>query len=177
MNRETFIKMIELDLWKLDHFRIKDAVFLCLFLMGIHFLSVLPLRIFHINLVILYDLVFFGIVMVILRKSGGEEMRKILKWRKIPVPLFFALIVMFFGMEILRRELGNIMEMILPIPEGFFGDPYQNSVFTVLVCLFAFPRGNRGVVLQGNNFTAAAGQLPKRKSPGGKFPVFRPYAP
>jgi Na+/H+ antiporter NhaD/arsenite permease-like protein len=131
MNRETFIKMIELDLRKQEHFRIKDAVFLCLFLMGIHFLSVLPLRIFHINLVILYDLAFFGVVVVILRKSGREEMRKILKRRKIPIPLFFALIVMFFGMEIIRRELGNIMQMVLPIPKGFFDDPYQNSVFTV----------------------------------------------
>ncbi|MDR0655719.1 MAG: CPBP family intramembrane metalloprotease [Treponema sp.] len=164
MNRKTFLKMIGFDLWKLDHFRIKDAVFLCLFLMGIHFLSVLPLRIFLIDLIILYDLVFFGIVIVILRKSGGEEMRKILKWRKIPVPLFFALLVMFFGMEILRRDLGNIMEMILPIPEGFFGDPYQNSIFTVLVCYSLFPAVTEELFFRGIILRRLRGNYPRGKA-------------
>ena len=164
MNRETFIKMIELDLRKQDHFRIKDAVFLCLFLIGIHFLSILPLRIFHINLVILYDLVFFGIVMVILRKSGREEMRKILKRRKIPIPLFFALIVMFFGMEIIRRELGNIMQMVLPMPKGFFDDPYQNSVFTVFVSYSLFPAVTEELFFRGIILRRLRGNYPGGKA-------------
>jgi membrane protease YdiL (CAAX protease family) len=145
--------MIELDLWKRDNFRIKDAVLLCLFLTGTQSLSVLPLHIFRVNLAILYDLVFLGIVVIMLRHSSKEEMNRILKWRKIPVPIFFSLIVMFFGMEVMRRELGNMMRIVLPVPEGFFDDSYHTSFFKAFVNDSFFPAVSeelffRGIILR-----------------------------
>jgi membrane protease YdiL (CAAX protease family) len=152
--------MIELDLWKRDNFRIKDAVLLCFFLIGIHVLSVLPLRIFRVNLRILYDMVFLGNVIVMLKQSGRDEVKKILKWRKIPVSLFCALFVMLFGLEIIRREVGNVMSIVLPVPEGFFDNIFQDSVFTVFVNYALFPAVTeelffRGIILKRlrNNYT------------------------
>jgi membrane protease YdiL (CAAX protease family) len=164
MNRETGLpgnlKTIRLDLWKRDSFRIKDAVLLCLFLIGMEFLSLLPLRMFRINLGILYDLAFLGIVAVMLKRSGKGETREVLKWRKVPVPLFFSMLVMFFGMEIIRRELGNVMKMVLPVPEGFFDNPFQNRVFGIFVRYAFFPAVSeelffRGIILKrlGRNYS------------------------
>jgi membrane protease YdiL (CAAX protease family) len=150
---------IDLDLWKRDSFRIKDAVLLCFFLIGMQFLSVLPSYVFRINFGILYDLVFLGIILFMLRQSGKEELGRILKWRKVPVALFFSLLVMFFGLEILRREAGNVLEIILPVPEGFFDDSYGTGVFQVLVTACFFPAVSeelffRGILLKrlGRNY-------------------------
>jgi membrane protease YdiL (CAAX protease family) len=140
---------IDLDLWKRDSFRIKDAVLLCFFLIGIQFLSALPSYVFRINFGILYDLLFLGIILFMLRQSGKEEQGKILKWRKIPAALFFSLIVMFFGLEILRREAGNVLEMMLPAPEGFFDAPNQAGVFQVFVASCFFPAVSEELFFRG----------------------------
>ncbi|MDR2434986.1 MAG: hypothetical protein LBD47_10525 [Treponema sp.] len=65
-----------------------------------------------------------------------------LKWRKIPVSLLCALVVMFFGLEIIRRELGNVLQLALRVPEGFFNLDriYQNNVVKVFVNYTFFPR-------------------------------------
>ncbi|MDR0641818.1 MAG: CPBP family intramembrane metalloprotease [Treponema sp.] len=150
---------IDLDLWKRDSFRVKDAVLLCLFLIGVRFLSALPSYVFRVDFGILYDLVFLGIVLVMLWQSGREEMAGILKWRKVPAALFFSLLVMFFGLEIIRREAGNILVMLLPVPEGFFGASLRANAFQAFATLCFFPALNeelffRGIILKrlGRNY-------------------------
>jgi membrane protease YdiL (CAAX protease family) len=157
---------MDLDLWKRDNFMIKDAVLLCLFLIGIHFLSVLPLRIFRVNLIILYDMIFLGIVLVMLKQSGRDEIKKILKWRKIPFPLLCALLVMFFGLEIIRREVGNVMNIILPVPEGFFNidNIFQDSVFTVFVNYALFPAVTEELFFRGIILKRLRGSYTKKKA-------------
>jgi arginine exporter protein ArgO len=65
-----------LDLWKRDNFRVKDAVLLCCFLLGMRFLV------------------------------------ELLRWRKVPLAVFCALLVMYFGLEIIRREIGNVYPLL-----------------------------------------------------------------
>jgi hypothetical protein len=133
------LETARLDLWKQHTFTIKDAALLCLFLTGAMFLAALPLRILRLDFIILNDAVFLGIVAIMLRQSGRPERREILAWRKVPAPLFFSLLAMFFGLEILRRELGNVLNVILPVPEGFFRNPLLDSVFTAFTSYAAFP--------------------------------------
>ncbi|MDR1618450.1 MAG: CPBP family intramembrane metalloprotease [Treponema sp.] len=141
--------MITVDLWKRNNFRMKDAVLLCLFLTGTRFLVDLALLLTGVNLVLLYDIAFLGIVIAMIMRSGRGELGKILRWRTVPVPLFCSLVVMFFGMEVMRRELGNVMEIILPVPEGFFGGTYSGNVAMVIISSAVFPAFTEELFFRG----------------------------
>jgi membrane protease YdiL (CAAX protease family) len=158
------LKTVRLELWERDNFRMRDAVLLCLFLVGVEFLSVLPLRVFRVNLIILYDIVFLGIVVLMLRQSGRAERREILKWRKVPAPLFFSLLAMFFGLEIMRQELGNVLRILLPVPEDFFGDPFGDSVFKVFTSYALFPALNEELFFRGIILKRLRRNYPQRKA-------------
>jgi membrane protease YdiL (CAAX protease family) len=164
--KKSIWQQIDLDLWKRDSFRIQDAVLLCLFLIGIQFLSTLPLYIFRVNLEILYDMVFLGIILVMLRQSGKEELSRILKRQKVPAALFFSLLVMFFGLEILRREVGHILEIVLPVPEGFFGDPYRASAFTIFTASCVFPAVSEELFFRGIILNRLRRHYPRRTALG-----------
>jgi membrane protease YdiL (CAAX protease family) len=158
MEKKTPWHQMDLDLWKRDAFRIKDAVLLCLFLTGVRFIPPLLFYFFRVNspaaaLSLVYDLVLLGIVLIMLKYSGKDELKKIMKWRKIPAALFFSLLVMYFGLEIIRRELGNIVEIVFPMPERIFDLSFHASVFTVFVSNCFFPAVSeelffRGIVLK-----------------------------
>jgi hypothetical protein len=77
--------MITIDLWKDKDFRIKDAVRLCLFEMGIRVPVELGLYLFHLDLKILYDAAFLGMTLIIVRQFGKKELSVILRRRDIPV--------------------------------------------------------------------------------------------
>jgi hypothetical protein len=89
-------------------------VLLCLFELGIRFAVEAALSLFRIDLRILYDLIFLGITLVIARQFGKEEVPALMKWRKIPGAVFCSLIVMFSGMELLRREASNALYALIP---------------------------------------------------------------
>jgi membrane protease YdiL (CAAX protease family) len=157
--------MLEIDLWK-RKLTVKDAVLLCLFLIGVQALSTLPLYLFRVNLLILYDLALLGIIVAIFRKSGKEELKKVLKWRKIPFSLLCALVVMFFGLEIIRRELGNVLQLALPVPEGFFNLDriYQNNVFKVFVNHTFFPAVSEELFFRGIILKRLRGSYSRKKA-------------
>jgi hypothetical protein len=113
--------VVSIDLWKNNDFRIKDGVLLCFFLIGIRFPVELLLYLFHVDLEILYDMAFLCIVLFIARQFGKKEISAIIKWRNIPAAVFCSLTIMFFGMEVLRREGANILQIILPALDGYFG--------------------------------------------------------
>ena len=155
---------MDLDLWRRDTFRIKDAVLLCLFMTGIRVLPVLQIYIFHVNFSIVYDLVLFVIVLIMLKQSGKDELKKIMKWRKIPAALFFSLIVMYFGLEIIRRELGNIIQIVLPMPERLFDISYHASIFTVFVDDCFFPAVSEELFFRGMLLKRLRYNYPRRKA-------------
>ncbi|MDR1902562.1 MAG: CPBP family intramembrane metalloprotease [Treponema sp.] len=138
---------------KKDSFSVKDAVQLCLFLLGCRTLAELLLYLFRIDLILVYDIAFLVVVIFIIKKSGKKELDSILQWREVPAALFFALVVMYFGMEILRREIGNIFAIILLMPDGFFDHSYHRGVFMTLLSNAVFPAVTeelffRGVILK-----------------------------
>lgn len=76
--------MATMDLREGRDFRIKDAVLLCLFLTGMRVPAESVLYLFHVNLEILYNLAFLGMVLVIVRQFGKKELAVIMKGRKVP---------------------------------------------------------------------------------------------
>jgi membrane protease YdiL (CAAX protease family) len=107
-------------------------VLLCLFELGIRFAVEAALSLFRIDLRILYDLIFLGITLVIARQFGTKEIPALMKWRKIPGTVFCSLIVMFSGMELLRREASNALYALIPAPEGFWQTGRAGVMMTVI---------------------------------------------
>jgi membrane protease YdiL (CAAX protease family) len=82
---------------------------------------------------------------------GKDELRRIFVWKSIPIPIFAAIMIMFFGYEIIRSELSNLFELILPVPQGFFEDWFYmpESAFMVIVTYVLFPPFVEEVLYRG----------------------------
>ena len=129
----------------------KKAVFLCLYVVGISFAANVLFILFNIPFGLLNDIVFLVLVLLITREMGKNELSRILAWRTVPVPVFAALLVMFFGMEIIKSELNNLLQNIIPIPEDFFDDWIYtpNNVFLVIVTGALFPGFSEEIFFRG----------------------------
>lgn len=156
--------MTVMDIWKRDNFRIKDAVLLCLFVTGVRFMMYLALMFTPVNFSFLNDIAFLVIVIVMVKRSGRDELNKILRWHTVPVPLFCSLIVMFFGMEVIRRELGNVLAIILPVPEGFFSETYPDNVVMIIIIYAVFPAFTEEVLFRGMILNRLGIHYSKRKA-------------
>jgi membrane protease YdiL (CAAX protease family) len=125
--------MIPIDLWKNRDFGIKDGALLCLFLLGILVPVDVLLYLFRINLDVLHDAIFLGMVILIARRFGKNELPVIMHWRKVPAAALCSLLVMFSGIQILLIEASRVLQFIIPTPEGFFsGSSGGNLVLTAL---------------------------------------------
>jgi membrane protease YdiL (CAAX protease family) len=154
--------MTNIDLWKDNNFRIKDAVLLCLFELGIRTLAGLLLYPFHIDLNIVYDIVGLGIVLVILRQFGKKELPAIMKRRKVPAAAVCALIVMFFGMRILLVAISRVLRTILPVPDGFFDTDLEENAFMEIISGAVFPAFTEEVFFRGILLRRLQYRYPKR---------------
>ncbi|GHV35858.1 hypothetical protein AGMMS49546_00060 [Spirochaetia bacterium] len=144
-------------------FTIKEAFLLCLLLLGLEFIIEFPFYLLNIYSGFIFSIAFLGIVIAIVIKSGKGELSRILAWRTIPIHLFFALIIMFLGFEIINGEITNIMTIILPIPDNFFGgDP--DSVMLVIISTAIFPAFTEEIFFRGVLLKRLSAVYPKRKA-------------
>jgi membrane protease YdiL (CAAX protease family) len=141
--------MVNIDLWKDKDFRIKDGALLCLFLMGTLAPFDVLFYLFRINLKIMERLAFLGMVLIIARRFGNRELPAIMKWRKISAAVFCSLIVMFSGIEMLRLEAVYALQIILPIPEGFFGTEAGGNVMITVISGAVFPAFTEEIFFRG----------------------------
>jgi len=134
-----------------DPLTLKKAVLLCCYAMGMRFAAELVLSIFNLYVGILPDVVFLVVVLVIARGMGKDEIHRILAWRDVPLAVFAAVMVMFFGVYIIQSELRNMIQNVFPVPDGFFdGWFYEpDSVFLTIVSIALFPAFSEEVFFRG----------------------------
>jgi membrane protease YdiL (CAAX protease family) len=156
--------MVNIDLWKRKDYRIKDAVLLCLFEMGLRFLADLLLLLLHINLNIVMVIVRLGIVLGIVRQFGKKELPAIMKRRKVPAAAVCSLIVMFFGMRTLLVVISHVLRIILPIPDGFFDADLEENAFMTIISGAVFPAFIEEIFYRGILLTRLQRRYPKYKA-------------
>ena len=129
----------------------KKAVLLCFFVEGVWFIASLFFHRINLSSGIMPEIIFLAAVLLTARMMGKDELRRILAWRDIPLPLFAGIFIMFFGWDIIRSELRNFFEMLLPIPDGFFGDRFhiRNNLFIVILTGALFPGFTEEVFFRG----------------------------
>lgn len=145
-------------------FNVKEAVLLCLFVIGVKSLTDFTLRIVHVSFPLVYDLAFLGIIMVISKRMGKKAFSAIFPFRVIPVHIFCSLLVMFLGFEIINSELTNILTVLIPVPEGFFGWSIPNHPGLSILSLAVFPAFTEEVFFRGIILARLAGHYPKKKA-------------
>ena len=134
-----------------DPLTLKKAVLLCFYALGFRFAAELFFSMVNLNRGIFPDIVFLIVVLVIARGMGKDELHRIFAWRDVPLPIFAAVMVMFFGLEIIRSELSNLLQNLLPVPEGFFDGWFYEpeNVFFVIVSSALFPGFTEEVFFRG----------------------------
>ena len=135
----------------IDPLTLKKAILLCFFVEGIWF--ALNWFLYRTNMLFdeLSQITFLAVVLISVRMMDRDELRRILAWRKIPLPVFGGVLVMFFGFEIIKSELNNILTNLLPIPDGFFNSAFQksNNVFLIIIFTSLFPGFSEEVFFRG----------------------------
>lgn len=134
-----------------DPLTAKKAFVLCLYVEGVWAASLFLLTRLHISFRLLSDIAYLVTVLVIARGMGKDELRRIFAWRNVPLPVFAGILIMFYGMDILRLELSNLLQIALPVPEGFFNDSIfrSNNVFLIIVAGALFPGFSEEVFFRG----------------------------
>jgi membrane protease YdiL (CAAX protease family) len=96
-------------------------------------------------------ILYLATVLIIARGMDKHELRRILAWRDIPLHVLGAIMVMFFGFEILKSELNNVFQNLLQVPEGFFDGWFYtpNSIFLTLLSSALFPGFTEEVFFRG----------------------------
>jgi membrane protease YdiL (CAAX protease family) len=141
-------------------FTLKDAVYLCCFLIGIRFLADLLLFLFHIRLDLFYNISFLVLVIFTAKKLEKTTIASILMYQPVSVYAFFSLLVMFLGLKIMGGELVNFFSLALPIPQDYFGEP--SGVIMIIVNNALFPAFTEEVFFRG----ILLNRLQYRYSPG-----------
>jgi membrane protease YdiL (CAAX protease family) len=145
-------------------FNIKEAVLLCFFVIGLRFLADLVLLIAHVSFPLVYDLAFLGIVLGIAKRMGKKAFSAIFAFRTVPVHVFCSLLIMFLGFEIINSEVTNILAILLPVPEGFFGWDIPNHPVLAIISLALFPAFTEEVFFRGIILARFAGHYPEKKA-------------
>jgi membrane protease YdiL (CAAX protease family) len=127
------------------------AFILCFYADGLRFAAVLIFSLFSFYIVMLPDIVYLAAVLVVARGMGKDELRSIFAWRRIPVAVFAGILVMFFGLEIVKSELNNLLNIVLPVPGGFFDSRFYTpgSAFFLIVTGSIFPGFTEEVFFRG----------------------------
>jgi len=150
--------------------KIKNAILLCLLLLGIQLAAGIILGIFlvlfgrengsMINGIgyIFMNLLTFGLVILIGYKKSHKKFNEVFLFNNVPLNLWIAVIVFMFGFVILSSELDNLLDYILPMPEflqGVFNSLMTNEYIIISIILvgiipaFVEEMFFRGVILSG----------------------------
>jgi membrane protease YdiL (CAAX protease family) len=144
-------------------FSLKDAVMLCLLLLGIKSAASILMLIFRVDFTLLYDAAFLVIVILLARSLDKNEVSRILSYKPVSVYLFFSLVVMFMGLEILRTEALNLWIMLIPIPEDYFGSGTR-GIFLAILSYAVFPAFTEELFFRGVLLTRLRRNYPERKA-------------
>jgi len=150
--------------------RIKNAILLCLLLLGIQLAAGLIFGIFldifelenesminEIGLIFI-NLLTFGLVILIGYKKSHKNFNEVFMFNNVSLNLWIAIIVFMFGFVILSSELDNLLNYILPMPEflqDIFSSILANKYIILSIILagiipaFAEEMFFRGVILSG----------------------------
>jgi len=150
--------------------RIKNAILLCLLLLGIQLAAELIFGIFLIlfgleneSLIngighIFINLLTFGLVILIGYRKSHKKFNEVFMFNNVPLNLWIAIIVFMFGFMILSSELNNLLNYILPMPEflqDMFDSILANEYIIISIILigivpaFVEEMFFRGVILSG----------------------------
>ena len=150
--------------------RIKNAILLCLLLLGIQLAAGLIFGIFldifelenesminEIGLIFI-NLLTFGLVILIGYKKSHKNFNEVFMFNNVSLNLWIAIIVFMFGFVILSSELDNLLNYILPMPDflqDIFSSILANKYIILSIILagiipaFAEEMFFRGVILSG----------------------------
>ena len=132
-------------------FTLKKALLLCLYVAGFRFAAELLFYLFHLSIGFVPSFLFLGIVLFTANGMAKGELRRIIAWRSVPISIFAAVLVMFFGMEIIRSELSNFFQMLLPVPDGFFDGWFyepENALLDIIASAL-FPGFTEEILFRG----------------------------
>ena len=135
----------------LDPFTFKKAILLCLFVLGVWYAVEFLLYMFNIYFGIIPDILLLLVILLVVRMMGKNELREILVWRNVPLSIFFSILVMFFGFEIIKSELNNMLQNIFPVPDSFFeGTFYEpDNFFLIILSNALFPGFTEEIMFRG----------------------------
>jgi membrane protease YdiL (CAAX protease family) len=150
--------------------RIKNAILLCLLLLGIQLGAGLIFGIFlglyglenesMINGIglIFISLLTFGLVILIGYRKSHKSFNEVFMFNNVQLNLWIAVIVFMFGFVILSSELDNLLNYVLPMPE-FLQDVFNSMLANEYIILsiilvgiipaFVEEMFFRGVILSG----------------------------
>ena len=134
-----------------DPLTFKKAVLVCFYVMGIRFTADFFLSIFKLDIGIMPNITFLVVVLIIARKMGKDELRRVFAWRDVPLPVFAGIMVMFFGVDMIRSELSNLLQILLPVPNKFFNGWFYepNNVFLAITSISLFPGFTEEILFRG----------------------------
>jgi membrane protease YdiL (CAAX protease family) len=128
----------------------KKAVLLCCYAEGVLFAANRLFSLFNLNYGILPDILYLAAVLTVVREMGKDELRRILAWRDIPLGVFAGVMVMFYGFNIIRSELHNLLEIVLPSGDFFDGWFYEpESLFMIILTGSLFPGFTEEIFFRG----------------------------
>jgi membrane protease YdiL (CAAX protease family) len=149
-------------------FTFKQAALLCLFLLGLWGAAAFLLRLIGLRIFTLLDsIILLAATLVAVKQAGTGMLTKILAPRGVPAQVFFSLIVMYLGFEILNSELLNLWAHVIPIPEGFFGSGGRASFGSIVIALITqslFPAFTEEIFFRGVLLDKLSKTYPARKA-------------
>ena len=124
---------------------------LCFYAEGLRFAATLLLSLFRLSFGLLPDIVYLVTVLIIVRGMGRDELRRIFVWRNIPAAVFAGILVMFYGLQIVKSELNNLFRMLFPVPEGIFAGWFYepDNVILLIITGALFPGFSEEVFYRG----------------------------
>jgi len=136
---------------KEDPLTLKKAVLLCCYAEGVRFAAELLFTSINLYFGILPQIIFLAAVLVIAREMGKGELRRIFVWRDIPLAVFAAVLVMFYGFAIIKSELVNMLIIALPVPKGFFDGWFYKpeNIFLLIISLALLPSFTEEIFFRG----------------------------
>jgi membrane protease YdiL (CAAX protease family) len=135
-----------------DPLTFKKAVLLCCYAEGMKFAAEILFFLLKFNYGgLLPSIVYLVTVLIIAREMGKGEIRRIFVWRDIPLAVFAGVLVMFFGLEIVKSELNNLFYILLPVPTSFFDGWFYmpQNTFVLLVSMALFPAFTEEIFFRG----------------------------
>jgi membrane protease YdiL (CAAX protease family) len=150
--------------------KIKNAILLCLLLIGAQmgaglivglFFGLLQINteslMYGISITII-NLVSFGLVIFIGFKKSKQKFNEVFKFNKVSLDYWVAIIIFMFGFIIVSSEIDNLLNYVLPMP-AFLRDVFESMMvkqaFIVSILLIGIIPGIveemmfRGVILNG----------------------------